>query len=90
MPGALLDLLAHVVIDLHVKDIRHQVQRILVVLDLCIEARKVESIGQVILVDFAKILVAAGRDELFVPMALVSQQPRKEKRKTQKEEKRGR
>jgi hypothetical protein len=36
----------------------------LVVLDLGVEARQVEAVREVLLVDLAKVLVAAGRDEL--------------------------
>jgi hypothetical protein len=59
MPCTLLDLLAHVVVHLHVEDICDQVQRVLVVLDLRIEACEVEAVGQIILVDFAEVLVAS-------------------------------
>ena len=64
MPRTLLDLLAHIIIDLHVKDIGHEIQRILIVLHFRIEARKIEPICQIILVDLAEVLVAPGRDEL--------------------------
>lgn len=59
-----LDLLAKVVIRIEVKNVGHEVQRILIVRDLGVEAGKVETIGQVFLVDFAKVLVSAGRNEL--------------------------
>jgi hypothetical protein len=64
MSGTLLNLLAHVIIDLHVKDIGHQIQRILVVLDFSVKASQVEAVGEIVFVDFAVILIAARRDEL--------------------------
>ena len=36
----------------------------MIVLDLGVEARQVEAIRQILLVDLAEVLVAAGRDEL--------------------------
>jgi hypothetical protein len=64
MSGALLNLLAHVIIDLHVKDIGHQIKRVLVVLDFSVKASQVEAVGEVVFVDFAIVFVAARRDEL--------------------------
>ena len=58
MPCRFFDLVAHVVVDFHVEDVGHEVQRILVVLHLGVEASQVEAIRQVIFVDFAKVLVA--------------------------------
>lgn len=34
MPCALLNLLSHIIVDLHVEDISYEIQRILVILDL--------------------------------------------------------
>ena len=64
VPRTLLNLLAHIIIDLHVEDIGHEIQRILIVLHFRIEARKIEPISQIILVDLAEVLVAPRRDEL--------------------------
>lgn len=64
MPGRLFYRLAHLVVAVEVEHVRNEVERILVVLDLGVEAREVEAVRQVLLVDFAKVLVAAGRDEL--------------------------
>lgn len=58
MAGALLNLLPHVVVDFHVKDVCYQIQRILVVLHFGVESSQVESIGQVVFVDFAIVFVA--------------------------------
>lgn len=41
---ALLNRLAHVVVDFHVKDVGHKVKRILVVLYFRVKASKVEAI----------------------------------------------
>lgn len=64
MAGALFYLVAHVVVDLHVKDIRHQIQRILIVLHFRVKASQVEAVGEVILVDLAKVFIPSRRDEL--------------------------
>lgn len=60
MPRALLDLLAHVVVDLHIEDIGDEVQRILVILHFGVQAGEVEAVGQVVLVDFAEVFVSSG------------------------------
>ena len=65
MSCALLYLLAHIVVHLHIEDIRNEVERILIVLDFSVEASQVESISQVVLVDLAEVLVAARGYELF-------------------------
>ena len=64
MPRALLNLLAHIVVDLQVEDVSHKVQRILVVLDFGIQAGEIEAVCEVVLVDFAEVFVAAAGDEL--------------------------
>lgn len=56
--SALLDLLPHVVVDLHVEDVGHQVERILVVLHFCVQSGQVEAVRKVILVNLAKVFVA--------------------------------
>jgi hypothetical protein len=61
---ALLDLLPHVVVDFHVKDIGHQIECILVILHFCVQSSQVEAIREVILVDFAEVFIAACRYEL--------------------------
>lgn len=72
MPSSLLDLLSHVIVDFHVEDIRDEVERILVVLDLGVEAGKVEAVRQVVLVYLAEVLVASGGDELKQKLARFS------------------
>jgi len=64
VPGRLFYRLAHLVVAVEIEDVGHQVQRILVVLHLRVEAGEVEPVGQVVLVDFAKVLIAARRYEL--------------------------
>jgi hypothetical protein len=64
MPGRFFYRLAHLVVAVEIEHVGHEVQRILVVLDLSVEARQVEAVRQVLLVDLTKVLVAAGRDEL--------------------------
>lgn len=64
MAGRLLDGLAHVIVTVEIEDVGDEVQRILIVLDLGVEACEVEAVRQVVLIDFAKVLVAARRDEL--------------------------
>lgn len=65
MPRRLLNRLAHFIVAIEIKYIRHQVQRILIILHFSIQSRQVKPIREVIFVDFAKVLIAAGRDELL-------------------------
>lgn len=58
VPRRLLDRLAHLVIAVEVEDIGDEIQGILVILNFGVEAREVEPVRQVILVDLAEILVA--------------------------------
>lgn len=58
--GGLLNRLAHVVFAVQVEHVRDQVQRMLVVVHLRVKAGQVEAVGDVVLVDFAKVLIAAG------------------------------
>lgn len=64
MPRALLDLFAHVVVDLHIEDICDEIQGILVVLYFRVEPCQVETVCQVIFVDLAEVLISTGRYEL--------------------------
>lgn len=59
MSCRLLDLLAHVVFALQIEHVRDEVERILVVLYLRIEACEIETVGEVLLVDVAKVLVSS-------------------------------
>lgn len=62
--GRLLDGLAHVIVTIEVEDVGDQVERILIVLDFGVQAREVEPICEVLLVDLAEVLVTSGGDEL--------------------------
>lgn len=62
--GRLLDGLAHVIVAVKVEDIGDQVERILIVLNFGVETRQVESVCEVLFVDFAEVLVTSGGDEL--------------------------
>ena len=65
VPRRLLDGLAHLIVALEVKDIGDEIQGILVILDFRVKARQVEPVGEVVFVDFAKVLVAARGYELW-------------------------
>ena len=71
VPRRLLNLLPHVVVAVKVEHVSNEVERILVVLDLGVEAREVEAVRQVLLVDLAKVFVAAGRYKLRVSVSNV-------------------
>lgn len=58
MPCGLFYRFPHLVVAVQIKDIGNEVEGILIVLDLCVESSQVESIRQVVLVDFAEIFVA--------------------------------
>lgn len=64
MSCAFLDLLSHVVFHFHVEDVRDQIECILIVLHFCIESSEIESVRQVILVDFAEVFIPPRRYEL--------------------------
>ncbi len=57
MPCRFLNLLSHIVVAVEVEDISHQVEGILVVLNVSVEAREVEAVGEVVFIDFAKVFV---------------------------------
>lgn len=59
MSRRLLDLFPHIVIAVEVEDIGYKVEGILVVLNFGVQAREVEAIGQILLVDLAKVLVSS-------------------------------
>lgn len=64
MPRRLFYRFPHLIVAIEVEDIRNQVKRVLVVLDLRIESRQVESIGEVFFVDLAEVLIPPRRYEL--------------------------
>jgi hypothetical protein len=59
MAGRLLNLFPHIIVAIKVEDVGHEVERILVVLNFGVQTRQIEAIRQVLLVDFAKVLVAS-------------------------------
>ncbi len=54
-----LNLVARLVVALKVVHVRDQVQRMLVVLHLGVEARQVEAVREVVLVNLAEVLIAS-------------------------------
>lgn len=55
----LLNCLPHVIVAVKIEDVGDQVESILVVLNVGIEACQVESVGKVVFVDLAKVLIAS-------------------------------
>lgn len=66
VPCRLLDGLSHVIIAVKIEYIGDEVERILIVLDLGVQAGQVEAVREVVLVDLAKVLVASRGNELMV------------------------
>lgn len=64
MPRRLLNRLPHLIVTIQIKNIRHQVQCILVILHFGIQAREVKAIRQVILINFAKVLITPRGNKL--------------------------
>jgi hypothetical protein len=60
----LLNGIPHVVVAVKIEDISDEVKCVLVILHVGVETGEVESIGQVLFVDLAKVLVATRGDEL--------------------------
>ncbi len=68
MPCRLLYLFAHLIVAVEIEHVGDEVQGVLVVCDISVQAGEIEAVGEVIFVDFAKVLIAAGRDELYIQM----------------------
>lgn len=64
MSGRLLDRLPHIVLALNVEHVRDEIESILIVLDFGVEGCQVETIGEVLLVYIAEVLVSAGVNKL--------------------------
>ena len=64
MTGRLFNLFTHIIVTVEVEDVGDEVEGILVVLDVGVEACQVEAVGEVVFVDFAKVFVTAGGYEL--------------------------
>jgi hypothetical protein len=62
--GRLLNGFPHLIVAVQIEDISDEVQRVLVILYLRVEARQVETIGEVVLVNLTKVLIASRGDEL--------------------------
>lgn len=62
--GRLFYCFPHLIVAVEVEHVRDEVECILVVLDLGVQACEVEPVGEVIFVDFAKVFVATGGYEL--------------------------
>jgi hypothetical protein len=73
VPGRFLDRLSHLIVAVKVEDVGDQVQRVLVVLDLSVEAGEVEPVGQVVLIDLAEVLVSTRRNKLAPESACENQ-----------------
>ena len=65
-----LDLLSHVIITIQVENVSDEVKSVLIVLDICIEASKVEAVGEIVFVDFAEVFIASRRYELHVDLSV--------------------
>lgn len=72
VPSTSLDLVPHVVVDFHVKDICDEVECILVVLDFRVESSQIEPISKVVLIHIAEVLVSSSSNELVSLLALCS------------------
>jgi hypothetical protein len=59
MPSRFLYLLSHVVVTVEIKHIDDQIKRILVILNLGVEASEVESVCKVFFVNLAKVFIAS-------------------------------
>ena len=59
MSRGLFYLFPHVIVAVEVEDICDKIEGILVVLDFGVEPGKVETVGEVFLVYFAKVLIAS-------------------------------
>ena len=64
MASRLLNLLPHLIVAVEIEDICDEVESVLIILDISVEACEVEAVGKVVLVNFTKVLIAARRDEL--------------------------
>ena len=64
MASRLLNLLPHLIVTVEIEDICNEVESVLIILDVSVEACEVEAVGKVVLVNFTKVLIAARRDEL--------------------------
>lgn len=66
MPCRLLYLFAHLIVAVEIEHVGDEVQGVLVVCDISVQAGEIEAVGEVIFINFAKILIAAGGDKLCI------------------------
>lgn len=59
MSCRLLNLFPHVIVAVKVEDVGDQVERILVILNLGVQAGEVETIGKILFIDFAEVFVSS-------------------------------
>lgn len=71
MAGRFFYLFTHLIIAIEVENVSDQVESILVVLDVGIEACEVKAVGEIVFVNFAEVLVSARRDELRDEMSVI-------------------
>jgi hypothetical protein len=66
VPGRFFYCLPHLIVAVEIEHVGNEVEGILVVLDLRVQACEVEPICEVVFVDFAKVFIAARGYELEV------------------------
>ena len=59
MSRGFLNLLSHLVIAIEIEDIGDEIESVLVILDVGVEACQVEAVGEVVLIDFAEVFISA-------------------------------
>lgn len=64
VPCRLFNGFPHVIVAVEVEYICDEVERVLVVLNFGVQTSQVEAVGEVVFVDFAKVFIASGGDEL--------------------------
>lgn len=62
--GGLLNSLSHLIIAVQVEDVGDEVESILIILYLRIKTCEIESVGEIVLINLAEILVTARGYEL--------------------------
>lgn len=65
MPRRFLNELPHFIVTIQVEYVSDQFKRVLVVIEIGIQSCQIEAVREVIFIDFAKVLVASRRDELW-------------------------
>lgn len=64
MPRRFLYRFPHIIIAIEVEHICNQIERVLIVLNLGVQAGQIEAVGKVVFIDLAKVLVSPRRYEL--------------------------